>query len=63
MTKLELIQIMESVPNDAQVDVYDLSNFTHPSFKISVEKYFDYDNGMPIITIEINSQQKMVNTK
>lgn len=54
MTKQDLLNVLSSMPNDAIIDIYDLNSFTHPSFTINTDQYFDYDNGVPIITIEIS---------
>ena len=53
MTKDELIKILEDVPGDSELDIYDLRTFTHPEWNINKEQYFNYDTGTPIVTIEI----------
>lgn len=54
MTKAELIDSLKDIPDDSIIDIYDLRDFTHPDFKLNLETYFDYDNGRPIATIELN---------
>lgn len=53
MTKADLINSLKDIPDDSEIDIYDLNNFYHPEFKLNLETYFDYDNGRPIITIEL----------
>ena len=53
MTKLELFELLKDVPDQSQIDIYDLDRFCHPEWRIDLEKYYDYDNGTPIVTIEI----------
>lgn len=53
MTKKELLERLQNIPDDSIIDIYDLRTFTHPSYEINTESYFDYDNGRPIVTIEI----------
>ena len=55
MTKKELIQMLKDVSDDAEIDVYDLKRYRHPSFNINIESYFNYDKGIPIITIELEN--------
>lgn len=45
--------MIESIPGDSELDVYDLRTFTHPKWSVNTEQYFNYDTGTPIITIEI----------
>ena len=53
MTKKELLERLEDVSDDSEIDIYDLRNFSHPTWTIEKESYFDYDKGTPIITIEL----------
>lgn len=53
MTKKNLIDALSAVPDESEIDVYDLDSFTHPAFRLDTEKYFDYDSGLPIPTFEI----------
>lgn len=53
MTKKNLIDALSAVPDESEIDVYDLDGFTHPAFRLDTEKYFDYDSGLPIPTFEI----------
>lgn len=53
MTKAELIEILDDVPNESEIDIYDLRTFTHPAFSIDKNSNFNYESGTPIITIEI----------
>lgn len=53
MTKKNLIDALSAVPDESEIDVYDLDSFTHPAFRLDMEKYFDYDSGLPIPTFEI----------
>ncbi len=53
MTKKELIQKLKDIPDNSEIDVYDLKRYRHPSFNINIESYFNYDEGTPIITIEL----------
>lgn len=54
MTVGELIELLKCVPESSEMDIYDLRNYTHPMFKVDIEKYFNYDTGMPIVTIELD---------
>lgn len=54
MTKAELIEALKNVSDDAEIDVYDLKSFNHPIWRLNTETYFNYDNGTPIVTIELN---------
>jgi hypothetical protein len=54
MTKKELIEKLKDFPDESEIDIYDLKSYTHPSFKVNTESYFNYDDGLPIITIELN---------
>lgn len=56
MTKKDLIDALSGLPDDSEIDVYDLDGFTHPRFRLDVEKYFDYDNGRPIPTFELGGE-------
>lgn len=54
MTKAELIETLKDIPDDAVIDIYDLERFNHPVWRVNTESYFDYDKGIPIVTIETN---------
>ena len=54
MTKKELIEELKDIPDNSEIDVYDLRDFTHPKWTINNESYFNYDKGTPIITIELS---------
>ena len=54
MTKAELIETLKDIPDDAVIDIYDLERFDHPVWRVNTETYFDYDKGIPIVTIETN---------
>ena len=54
MTKAELFEALKDIPDDAVIDIYDLERFNHPIWRLNTESYFDYDNGIPIVTIETN---------
>jgi len=53
MTKSEFLDKIKDIPDNAEIDVYNLETFMHPEFEINTESYFNYDTGTPIITIEI----------
>lgn len=54
MTKAELIDALKDIPDGAEIDIYDLDNFNHPTWEINTETYYNYNTGVPIITIELN---------
>lgn len=54
MTKKDLFEQLKEIEDDCEIDIYDLRNFSHPDFNLNLETYFDYDNGRPIVTIEVN---------
>lgn len=54
MTKKQLLKILEDIPDEAEIDIYDLRNYSHPVWRIEKEQYFDYNNGTPIVTIELS---------
>lgn len=56
MTVGELIELLKRVPESSELDIYDLRNYTHPKFKVDTEKYFNYDTGLPIVTIELDDK-------
>ena len=55
MTKKELIEKLKDIPDNSEIDVYDLRSYNHPSFNINTKSYFNYDTGTPIITIELEN--------
>ena len=36
----ELLEKLEDVSNDSEIDIYDLRNFSHPTWTIEKESYF-----------------------
>ena len=54
MTKAELTETLKDILHDAVIDIYDLERFNHPVWRVNTETYFDYDKGIPIVTIETN---------
>ena len=55
MTKKELMDSIQDLPDECVIDIYNFENYSHPSFKINTETYFDYDKGLPSITFELNN--------
>lgn len=54
MTKKDLFEQLKEIEDDCEIDIYDLRDFSHPTFKLNLDSYFDYDNGRPIVTIELD---------
>ena len=53
MTKKELLETLKDIPDESEIDIYDLRNYTHPKWRLELEQYYNYDTGTPIVTIEI----------
>lgn len=53
MTKRDLIEMINDLPDNSQIDVYDTTRYVHPTFNVNISSYTDYDEGLPIITFEL----------
>ena len=53
MTKKEFVEALNTVPDDAQVIIYDYYTFGQLDYRFDFEKYHT-DNGKPMAAIEVN---------
>ena len=54
LTKAEFLEQIKDFPDNSIINIVDLRDNSHPSFMLNVNDYYDYDNGIPIVTIELN---------
>ena len=54
MTKAELLKQLIDIPDDSELSIYDLKDYTHRKFNIDTHTYFDYDKGLPIVVIHLD---------
>lgn len=40
MTKVELIETLKDILDDAVIDIYDMDRFNHPVWRVNTESYF-----------------------
>ena len=55
MKKIQLLEALADVDDLAEIDVYDLKDYSHREFDINTSGYFNYDEGRPIVTIELKA--------
>ena len=55
LTKAEFLEQIKDFPDNSIIDVVDLRDNSHPVFELNINDYYDYDNGIPILMLELSS--------